>query len=371
MTTSITRPGMSLVLAGLIAGCHASEPYQKPITPVLLEQVRAESTARTRRYSAVVEPVSRIDLAFRVGGYVTSLARVDGRLIQEGDRVASGAVLASVRAEDFEARVSQAGAAVAEAEAARGAASNALARAEALYAARSLTKPELEQARATLASIDARLAGARAIVREAELTHGDVELRSPISGTVLRRVVEVGSLVAPGIPAFVVADTSAVRVIIGIPDTMLRRFQIGEVERVSSDAAPGRRFEGRITKISPSADQRSRLFEVELTVPNADGALRPGMVATLDAAEPGDGTSTEAMTVPLTAVVRAPGGGDAYAVFVVEQDQGGPVARVRTVRLGDLVGNRIAVVDGLAAGERVIVRGATVITDGERVNPAP
>lgn len=370
MTTSIPRPAMPLVLAGLLAGCHASEPYQKPVTPVTLEQVRPEQVAGTRRYSAVVEPANRVDLAFRVGGYVTSLARVGGRVIQEGDAVARDAVLASVRPDDYDAKVGQARAAVAEAEAARGAASQALARAEALYAARSLTKPEVEQARAALASIDARLSGARALVREAELARGDVELKSPIPGTVLRRAVEVGSLVAPGAPAFAVADTSTVRVIIGVPDTMLRSFQVGEIERVSSDAAPGRRFEGRITKVAPSADQRSRLFDVELTVPNADGALRPGMVATLDAADPG-GTAAEHITVPLAAVVHGPAGGDSYAVFVVEDAQDGPVARTRAVRLGDLVGNRIAVVSGLAAGERVIVRGATIVADGERVNPAP
>lgn len=365
------RAGVAFLFAGPMAGCHASEPYQKPVTPVTLEQVRAEPTTLTRRYSAVVEPANRIDLAFRVGGYVTSLARVGGRAIQEGDAVARGAVLASVRADDYEARVGQARAAVAEAEAARGAASQALARAEGLYAARSLTKPELEQARAAQASIDARLSGAHALVREAELARGDVELTSPIPGTVLRRAVEIGSLVAPGAPAFVVADTSTVRVIIGVPDTLLRSFRVGAIERVSSDAAPGRRFEGRITKVAPSADQRSRLFEVELTVPNADGALRPGMVATLDAADAGGGTAAASITVPLAAVVHGPGGGDAYAVFVVEEAQGGPVARTRAVRLGGLVGNRIAVVSGLAAGERVIVRGATIVSDGERVNPAP
>lgn len=370
MTTMLTRSGIPLVLAGALAGCHASEPYQKPVTPVMLEQVRAEPTASTRRYSAVIEPANRIDVAFRVGGYVTSLASVGGRAIQEGDAVARGAVLASVRAEDYEAKLGQARAAVAEAEAARGAASQVLARAEALHAARSLTKPELEQARAAVASIDARLSGAQALVREAELARGDVELKSPISGTVLRRTIEVGSLVGPGTPAFTVADASAVRVIIGVPDRMLGRFRMGETERVSADAVPGRRFDGRITKVSPSADQRSRLFDVELTVPNADGALRPGMVATLDAVQAGEAGTREAITVPLAAVVRG-GGGDGYAVFVVEGAQGGPVARTRAVRLGDLVGNRIAVLGGLAEGERVIVRGATIVADGERVNPAP
>lgn len=371
MSTFATHRAAPLLLAGLMAGCHAAEPYEKPVTPVVLEQVRTESASRTRRYSAVVEPVNRIDLAFRVGGYVTSLAQVGGRAIQDGDAVARGAVLASVRAEDYEAKVSQARAAVAEGEAARGAASLALERAESLYTAKSLTKPELDQARATLASIDARIAGARAIVREAELARGDVDLKSPISGTILRRNIEVGSLVGPGTPAFAVADTSAVRVIIGAPDTTLRRFRVGEIERVSSDAVPGRRFEGRITKVSASADQRSRLFDVELTVPNADGALRPGMVATLDATESDEGSPAEAITVPLAAVVRGTGGAEGYAVFVVEEAQGGPVARVRAVRLGDLVGNRIAVVGGLAVGDRVIVRGATIVTDGERVNPAP
>jgi multidrug efflux system membrane fusion protein len=351
MNRRMARRAPALLLAGVLAGCHGSEPYQKPITPVLLERVRSESMSRSRRYSAVVEPINRIDLAFRVGGYVTSIARIDGRLIQDGDAVASGTVLAAVRAEDYEARVSQARAAVAEAEAARGVARQALARAEALYAARSLTKPEIEQARAALESIDARLAGARALVRESELARGDVELRSPINGTVLRRSVEIGSLVVPGAPAFAVADTRSVRVVIGVPDTMLRRFQIGARERVTSDALPDRRFNGRITKLSPTADQRSRLFDVELTVPSE--------------------AAGEALTLPLSAVVRAPGGGEGYAVFVVEESPGGPVARVRPVRLGDLVGNRIAVVEGLAAGERVVVRGATIVTDGERVNPAP
>lgn len=371
MTRRRWRRASALLLTGVLAGCHASEPYQKPVTPVLLERVRSEPTSRTRRYSAVVEPVNRVDLAFRVGGYVTRIARIDGRLIQDGDAVANGTVLAAVRAEDYEAKVSQAGAAVAEAEAARSAAEQALTRAEALYAARSLTKPEIEQARATLASIEARLAGARALVRESELARGDVELRSPIAGTVLRRSVEIGSLVAPGTPAFAVADTRSVRVVIGVPDTMLHRFRIGARERVTSDAVPERRFEGRITKLSPTADQRSRLFDVELTVPNDDGTLRAGMVATLEASETGGEPAGEALTLPLSAVVRPPTGGDGYAVFVVEEAPGGLIARTRPVRLGGLVGNRIAIIEGLAAGERVVVRGATIVTDGERVNPAP
>lgn len=358
----------TLGLATLPA-CRSGELAEKPLTPVLVEALRAQPTNRASRYSAVVDAHNRVDLSFRVGGYVTALAQVDGRVIQEGDPVTAGTVLASVRADDYETKVRQGQAALAEAEAARGAASQALARAEALYAARSLAKPDLEQARAAVESIDAKIEGARALIHEAELARGDTSLRAPSDGVVLRRMVEVGSLVGPGTPAFSIADTRSVRVVIGVPDTMLRRFRVGVAEQVYSEALPDRRFEGRVTKVSPAADQRSRLFDVELTVTNRDGALRPGMVATVDviAAEPG--AARGVLTLPLSAVVRAPGGGDdAYAVYVVEDVQGAPTARLRRVTLGDLVGNRVSVASGVAEGDRVVVRGATLVVDGEHVN---
>jgi multidrug efflux system membrane fusion protein len=351
------------------AGCHAAAPYQKPPTPVLVQDVRLQPTGRSQRYSAVVEPLTRTDLAFRVPGYVTALAQVEGRNVQEGDSVSAGTILASVRAEDYEAKIRLGQAALAEARAARGAASEAFARAEALYAARSLTRPEFEQARAALESIDARMAGVQAQIREAELARGDADLRAPFTGVVLRRHVEIGSLAAPGMPAFTLAETRMVRVVIGVPDTTLQRFPPGATERLSSDALPGRRFEGRVTKVSPTADQRSRLFDVELTVPNADGALRPGMVATVDVSRAAGASLPDALTVPLSAVVRAPGGEGGYAVYVLDDAADGPTARLRAIRLGDLVGNEIAVVQGLAQGDRVIVRGATIVVDGDRVNP--
>jgi hypothetical protein len=108
---------------------------------------------------------------------------------------------------------------------------------------------------------------------------------------------------------------------------------------------------------------------VELTLPNADGALKPGMVATVDVSG-GDAMPAAQLTLPLAAIVRAPGGSDdAYAVFVVEQASGGAVARVRRVTLGALVGNAVAVTSGLTGTEQVVVRGAALLTDGERVNP--
>jgi multidrug efflux system membrane fusion protein len=353
------------------AGCGETEPYEKPVTPVQVAELRRQSIERPLRYSAAIEPGTRVDVAFRVGGYVTSIAALGGRLVQDGDSVTEGMVLASVRLADYDEKVNQARAQLAEARAARDAATAAVGRAEALFAARSLTRPELDQARSTLAAIDARIAGATALVSDAELARADTSIRAPMSGVILKRLVEVGALVGPGMPGFVIADTRTVKVVVGVADTLLASFPLGATETVRTDALPGRRFEGRVTKVSPTADPRSRLFDVEVTLANGDGALKPGMVAAVQVARVAGVTPPvgEALVLPLSAVVRPPGERDGYAVYVLREQDGVSTAQLRRVTLGELLGNDITVVDGLTGGERVIVQGATIVTDGDRVNP--
>jgi RND family efflux transporter MFP subunit len=363
--------GIAALVAAIATGaCRGSESYEKAATPVQIADLGRQTGSEALRYSGSVEPGQRVDVAFRVGGYITELASINGRVIQEGDVVRAGTVLASVRVDDYDAKVNQARAALAEGEAARVAAAAAAARAEDLFKARAATRPDLEQARAQLAAIDARIAGANAVIREAELARGDSSLKAPINGEILKRLVEVGGLVGPGTPGFVMADTSTVKVVIGVADTILSRFKIGATYNVITESLPDRRFTGRVSKISPTADPRSRLFEVELTLPNGDAALKPGMVATVNIGADAAAAPPAQLTLPLPAIVRAPGGGDdAYAVFVVEEVNGAPVARVRPVTLGALVGNAVAVTKGLTGNEQVVIRGAALLTDGERVNP--
>jgi len=355
----------------MAAGCGRTAPYEKPLTPVLVADLQRQSLDVPLRYSGAIEPGTRVDTTFRVGGYVTSIASINGRPIQDGDRVTAGMVLASVRPADYDAKVTQARAQLAEATSARAAAAAAVARADALFATRSLTKPELDQAHSMLAAVDARIAGAKALVGEAELARGDSSLRAPLSGVVLKRLVEVGALVGPGTPGFVVADTRTVKVVIGVPDTLLATFREGTVETVRTEALSDRRFEGRVTKVSPTADPRSRLFEVEITLPNADDALKPGMIAAVEVTRPGGraDSRSESVVIPLSAVVRPPGESDGYAVYIVKQDGDVSTAELRRVSLGALLGNDITVVDGLTGTERLIVQGATIVTSGERVNP--
>jgi len=132
---------------------------------------------------------------------------------------------------------------------------------------------------------------------------------------------------------------------------------------MQAEALPGARLEGRITRISPSADPTSRVFEVEAALPNSQGRLKVGMLAALQL---GDAAGDVGIFVPLAAIVRPPGDTGAYAVYVVAKSSPA-TAKLRRVRLGQASGNLIAVREGLSAGERVIVRGATIVTDGQAV----
>jgi multidrug efflux system membrane fusion protein len=177
--------------------------------------------------------------------------------------------------------------------------------------------------------------------------------------------------VSAGTVGFTLADLSSVKAVFGVPDTIVRALRIGQPLAVSVEAIPGTRFDGRITAIAPSAERQSRVFDVEVTIPNFAGTLHSGMIATVETPHAEGPTASGEAAVPLTAVLRSPAEPDGYAVFVLAGDGENAVAKVRPVKLGEVVGNRILVTSGLAPGERVVVTGATIVSDGDRVRVIP
>ena len=363
----------AIAAAVLIAACSAPPAYVKPPTPVTVAVVGAHSTGSAARYAATVKPAVEVTAAFKVGGYVTDLLRVRDdrggmRDVQDGDRVTRGTALARVRTTDYDQALAQARSGLAEARAMHESARLDYERAARLFERKSLTKPELDAAKARLDGSAAKVDGATAAVGEAEIMVGDAVLHAPINGVVLKRAVERGTLAAPGQPAFTIADTTSVKVSFGVPDTVVKRLVIGRAQRITFEALKGQEFSGRITSIAPSPDPISRVYEVEVTIPNPDNRVAVGFIASLYL-EDDPGRSVPA--IPLEAVVKAPNRPEEYAVYVLVERGKDQVAQLRKVSLGEMVGSLITVTDGLSIGQRVIVRGATLVTDGERVRPLP
>ncbi|MBM4397153.1 MAG: efflux RND transporter periplasmic adaptor subunit [Deltaproteobacteria bacterium] len=350
------------------AACGDRKPPDPVVRPVRVAAAAPAPGAGQSRYSGNVEPAVRVDLAFKAGGYIAEIMEVrlpDGtrRLVQEGDRVRRGDVLARVRDQDYRVKLEQALAAIGQAEAAVDYARRDYDRAKPLREGAAIPQSMLDGAKAKLDGSLAARDLARAMAAEARNWLEDTAVRAPIDGTVMKRLVEVGSLVGPGSPGFVVADTDAVRVVFGVPDAALPRFAIGTEVSVRVDSI-GLDEKGRVTAVSAFADPRTRVFDTEVRVGNGDGRMKPGMIASV-AGEAA--VAAPAPSVPLAAIVRPPGSVDGYAVFVVEEREGRTAAGVRRVVPGDVRGDRIEVSSGLAAGERVVVSGASFLADGEAV----
>lgn len=353
-------------------GPKGEAAQDKIVTPVRVRTVEQRSQLAGARYSGSVEPGTRVDLAFKVGGYVRDLAQTksgnEAHKVQEGDWVTKGTVLAVVRENDYEMKVSAAQAALAEAVAAQKQAQLDFDRSQKLHASNTVAKVELDTQAARLESANARVEGARTRIQEAQIALADCTLRAPIDGVVLKRPIEVGTLVAPGSVAFVVADTRNVKVVFGAPDKLIEKLKPGGTLTVSFEAVAGD-FSGTISRIAPSADLKSRVFEVEATIPNPKDQLKVGMIAKL--VVPEAALESSALVLPLTAVVRSPRDPRGFSVFVIDGDVGKEVAHLRDVKLGEVVGNGVIVSDGLKTNERVVSMGATLITDGEPVRVIP
>jgi len=363
----------ALLFVPFVAACAVAPPPPAAPTAVRVSAVAHATPDATGRYSASINPASRVDLAFKVGGYVADVARVRGvdgklRLLQAGDHVKRGQSLASVKKNDYEQKLAEAKAGLGEATAAREQGKNDFDRASRLAGSQSIARADHDTARVRLDAAEARWQGAGVRVQEAENALSDTTIRAPMDGVVLARTVELGTLAGPGTVAFAIADTRTVKVLFGVPDTVLEQLHVGAPQTITTESLRGRDLPGRITRVAPVADPKSRVFEVEVSLPNDSDELKPGMVASLKL---GRAASTTPLAVlPLSAVVRSQAHPGHFAVFVLDAGAD-PRAHQREVELGDFLGNVIPVKGGLADGEKVVVMGASLLSDGERVQVIP
>ena len=368
-------PAITAVLFVMTAatnGCH--QPTQvaaKSPTPVHLLDVTLYSSSEDLRYSASVLPFAQASLSFKAAGYVTEIRQVmgaDGRRRDTGpgDYVSRGAVLAQIRHQDLKNNLDQATATLSLAQAQQVEATKDYERAKTLYVSESLTKPDFDRAQAKFDSTLAAVDQAKAGVHQAQLALQDADLTAPFSGYIISRNIELGNLAAPGTSAFSIADTSAVKIGFGVPDYAVRRLRLGQQFSIHLQNDP-KEYNGRVTSIAASADEKNRVFAVEVTVPNPKALLKPGMIASLSLTGV---HKAPAPSVPLSAVVADPGSPGRYAVFVAQEQGGKWAAHLRAVTLGETHESDVAV-DGVNSGERVVVVGAAGLKDGDLIQVLP
>jgi multidrug efflux pump subunit AcrA (membrane-fusion protein) len=391
------------LLAGLLllAGCSGERAAEAPGgPPAAVAGVRVEAVTPTavRDAAEVVGTVrtkTQMVIASKVQGYVREVRA------RQGDHVEQGRVLVTVDERELVARADRARASLAEAEMGLDEVRRTLEEAEAslrsaeadrLYAdatatryrqlwqdelisaqdyeaveaRRKSTVATVEQAAARIASVRARerqmgyrIDAAAAELRTAEIALGDTRIAAPATGVVVDRRVEPGDLAVPGQPLLVLDDPRVYRLEALVGESAVGRVGLGQRVPVVLDAI-GRTLEGRVAEIIPAADPASRTVTVKLDLPAAPG-LRSGLFgrARFPAGE------RQALLVPIAALVER---GQLTAVYVVDDER---VARLRLVTSGARRADRVEILSGLEAGERVVVEGASRLTDGARVAAGP
>jgi len=230
---------------------------------------------------------------------------------------------------------------------------------EAAKAQRDIAGAQVNSARSQIAVATAQESAAAAALSTAELAKADTVLIAPYTAHLLQRSIEVGSLVSPGQAAFTLGDTSTVKAVFGVPDSSVIGLKRSDTVPLSVEAVPGE-FSARITSIAAAGDPSTRLFLVEASLPNLNGALRPGMIATVYLRA--SGSAQPVAVVPLSAIVRSKEESGGFSLMVVRMNR----ARSQAVTLAATYGDQIAVA-GVQPGELVVSTGASLLAEGDRV----
>ncbi len=206
---------------------------------------------------------------------------------------------------------------------------------------------------------DIRKAGALADAqfREAEATLSYGTVKSPVDGVVNERYVEEGEYVMPSTPVFDVLSINPVRVTVDIPERNVLSLKPGDAVPFDVISRPGQIFTGTVFYVSSKAASGNNAFRVELKIPNPDGALRPGMIASVQHRR---GIRTQAITLPLEAII--PQKGD-NVVFLVRDGQ----AVRQLVRIDAILKEEALILSGVREGDLVVTRGNRMLTDGSKV----
>ena len=186
------------------------------------------------------------------------------------------------------------------------------------------------------------------------------EVRSPISGVVTARNFEPGDLFG-GQPILHIMQIDKLKVMANISEQYFADVKVGMPVQVSVDIYPGETFEGRVSLIYPALDTATRTFKVEVTLPNTQNKLRPGMYARATF----DMGTKDGIMVPDISILKQSGSNERY-VYVIEGDK----ATRRSVRTGRQVEDRIDILSGVSVGEKVATTALTKLSDGAKIELA-
>jgi multidrug efflux system membrane fusion protein len=349
----LTAIGVVAVLALLIAfnlvrehfKAAALAAFKLPPIPVLTEVIAPSSLPQYLTATGSITAVHQVTITPEVEGRVTQIAFEAGSTVKRGDVLIQlndapeQADLAAMRAQQKLAQL-------------------ALDRQRRLLQSGFVAQAQLDQAQTQYDAATANIAKVSAVIAQKRI-------RAPFDGVLGMRWVEVGQYLAAGASITTLTQLSPLYINFTMPEQALPSLAVGQTVSITVDAFPGRTFPGRVVVIDPQIMTDTRTVRVQAEADNAEHLLASGMFAKVSVdlpAKPG------VLTVPETAVDYSLYGSSVYVIREDKDKPGRPLSAARVpIEIGERANNRVAVLNGLKAGDRVVTTGQIRLFEGAAV----
>lgn len=358
----------AVVLAGLgfikfrqvqaaIAQASSFQPPPEAVTTIVAAEEKWPATLTAIGTTAAVQGVT---VSADLPGIVERISFESGRAVREGDVL----VVLDTRQEQAQ---------LAAAEAQRDLARVNFERMQGLVVDGAISRADYDRSAAEAKETEARVGEIRATIARKTI-------RAPFSGILGIRQVNLGQYLSAGDPIVPLQSLHPIYVNFGVPQQDTTRVRLGRTLRVTTDDLGGVEFTGRVTAIDSVVNEATRNVQVQATVPNPDGRLRPGMFVQTAVVT---GTSRPVIALPASAVSYAPFGDSVFVVAEMKGPDGQTYRGVRQqfVKVEGARGDQVAVVSGVSAGDEVVTSGVFKLRNGAAVmvnntvqptnNPAP
>jgi membrane fusion protein (multidrug efflux system) len=327
-----------------IAQGAAFQPPPEAVTTIVAQQ---EEWPTSLTAIGTVAAVQGVTVSADLPGIVERIAFESGQAVRAGD------VLAVLDTRQEQAQL-------AALEAQRELARLTFNRIQGLLDERVISQAEFDRATADFQQTDARVGEVRAVIDRKTV-------RAPFSGLLGLRQVNLGQYLAGGGELVMLQSLNPIYVNFGVPQQDTARVRVGGSVRITADELSGTAFAGRVTAVDSVVNQATRNVQVQATVPNPDGKLRPGMFVQTAIAT---GATHSFVSLPASAIGYAPFGDSVYVLADLKGPDGKTYRGVRQqfVKVGPTRGDRVAVLSGISAGDEVVTSGVFKLRNGAAVS---
>ena len=336
---------LSVVLAVCVTSCQLKQPEEENIETNKKIRVQTvvvdESEANENlNYSGIIIPSVSTKLSFQMPGSVEKI------YVEEGQKVNTGQVLAELNKTSYESSYRAALAMKKQAQ-------DAYDRLHQVYEKGSLPEIKWED-------IKTKLEQAKSSEEIAGKNLDNCEIKAPADGFIGSRNIEIGTSVIPGSPVIDLVDINSVFVKISVPENEINKIKKNQTANIIIPAISQEIYKGKVETIGVIANQLSKTYDVKLRVNNGNLTIKPGMVCDVNLTVQ---AKVQAVVVPVQSLLKDVN--NENYVFVVDKKSG--IARKVTVEAGEIIHNKVRIINGISVGELIVVNGQHKLKDQQNV----